>query len=563
MRVLLINGSPKGTNSNTIRLAEAFLDGFLSASCEVTRLQLNQLDIRPCLGCFSCWSKTPGTCCIHDDMERCLTLLIESDLILWSFPLYYYSVPGALKNFIDRQLPMVLPFMDSESENGGHFDRYASETKRHVIISTCGFYRAKGNYDGVLSLFDHMLGEGNYTTLFCGQGELFRVPELSERTNEYLTWVMQAGREYFQGKIHPDTREKLDALLLPRDVFEKLADASWGVSKETGESEEESLIFTRQMAALFTPAALYGRRLVLEMCYTDLGRRYQILLSSEGSEVLTEHFTEYTTKIETPYTVWNDIACGKISGEEALMRHLYRVDGDFDLMLHWDDYFGGASSQSDPANGISRYNPAAANPADRAGGQNPADGRKQAAGLQREHAKTNMNILLIPWIVFWVAAPIDGQIGAYISIAACTAVPLLFFHNRKTVYDALTGVLVTGLSFLLLSGTSARAVLPLSYLCFGIVWSVSCLFRIPLTACYSMNDYNGEKAFGNPLFVRTNRILTLLWGILYLVTPVWTWILMGTRLSSLTGLINSALPALMGLFTAWFQKWYPAKVARG
>ena len=78
-----------------------------------------------------------------------------------------------------------------------------------------------------------------------------------------------------------------------------------------------------------------------------------------------------------------------------------------------------------------------------------------------------------------------------------------------------------------------------------------------------MNDYNGEKAFGNPLFVRTNRILTLLWGILYLVTPVWTWILMGTRLSSLTGLINSALPALMGLFTAWFQKWYPAKVARG
>ena len=174
-----------------------------------------------------------------------------------------------------------------------------------------------------------------------------------------------------------------------------------------------------------------------------------------------------------------------------------------------------------------------------------------------------MNILLIPWIVFWVAAPTDGQIGAYISIAACTAVPLLFFHNRKTVYDALTGALVTGLSFLLLSGTSARAVLPLSYLCFGIVWSVSCLFRIPLTACYSMNDYNGEKAFGNPLFVRTNRILTLLWGILYLVTPVWTWILMGTRLSSLTGLINSALPALMGLFTAWFQKWYPAKVARG
>lgn len=560
MKVLLINGSPKGTNSNTLRLTEAFLEGFLTASCEVTRLQLNQLDIRPCLGCFSCWSKTPGQCCIHDDMAHCLELLIESDVILWSFPLYYYSVPGALKNFIDRQLPMVLPFMDSKSENGGHFGRYTSAAKRHVILSTCGFYRAKGNYDGVLSLFDHMLGEGNYTSLLCGQGELFRVPELSERTDEYLAWVTQAGREFYRGGIHPETREKLDTLLLPRDVFETLADASWGISKETGEAEEESLIFTRQMAALFSPAALCGQqKLVLEMYYTDINRRYQLLLSPEGSQVLTEHFTEYTTKIETPYTVWNDIACGKISGEEALMQHLYSVKGDFNLMLHWDEYFGGASS--------SKNNPENTDEPDNLSGNHPSENRpaadgKQPAGLQRSHT-TNMNILLIPWIAFWVAAPIDGQIGALISIAACIAMPLFFFHNKKTVYDALTGVLVTGLSFLLLLNIQPRLVLPLSYLCFGILWAVSCLLRIPLTAYYSLNGYGGEKALDNPLFMRTNRILTLLWGILYLITPIWTWLLMGTTISSLTGLINSVLPALMGLFTAWFQKWYPANYARG
>ena len=44
--------------------------------------------------------------------------------------------------------------------------------------------------------FDHFLGKGHYTTIFCGQGELFRVKELSKRTDEYLATVKSAGAEY-------------------------------------------------------------------------------------------------------------------------------------------------------------------------------------------------------------------------------------------------------------------------------------------------------------------------------------------------------------------------------
>ena len=78
-----------------------------------------------------------------------------------------------------------------------------------------------------------------------------------------------------------------------------------------------------------------------------------------------------------------------------------------------------------------------------------------------------------------------------------------------------------------------------------------------------MNAYEGEKALSNPLFLKTNRILTLLWGVLYLITPLWTYAILGTDIGSWIGAINSILPLLLGMFTAWFQKWYPAKVARG
>ena len=87
--------------------------------------------------------------------------------------------------------------------------------------------------------------------------------------------------------------------------------------------------------------------------------------------------------------------------------------------------------------------------------------------------------------------------------------------------------------------------------------------EVPLTAHYSKNSYNGDAALRNPIFMRTNRILTAAWGILYLVTPIWTYFIMQTDAASLVGAINSVLPALMGAFTAWFQKWYPRHIARG
>ena len=75
----------------------------------------------------------------------------------------------------------------AETESGGHPSRYDMSGKSTVVISTCGFYTAQGNYDCVTSLYDRLCGKGGYTAIFCGQGELFRVKELSNAlTNIFL-----------------------------------------------------------------------------------------------------------------------------------------------------------------------------------------------------------------------------------------------------------------------------------------------------------------------------------------------------------------------------------------
>ena len=535
MKILLINGSPKGKRSNSLKLAYSFIEGFKNEytdneereSISIDELHVASMNIAACKGCFACWQKTPGICCIKDDMQTVIGKLIEADLILWSFPLYYFNVPGILKNLIDRQLPMSLPFMSSKQDgygSGSHDSRYDMEGKRHVLISTCGFYSADGNYDSVLRMFDHFLGKGNYTTIFCGQGELFRVKELSARTDDYLATVKCAGSEYaMTGTISEETEAILHTLLYPRDVFEKMADASWGISKTTGEKEPDDLVFTRQMAALYKKDAYDGKERVLEIHFTDLDHTYQIRLSKTGSEVFTDGSLSSTTRIDTPFTVWSAISRGEIGGAEALGKQMYTVFGSTS---------GVKKTEKAPQNTI-------------------------------EQKKPSMMTMLIPWITFWIAVSINPEVGAVITLLVIATIPFIMRKHNFVIWDQLSMAAVALLS--VAANITGNGALPtnIGYLIFGLFWLLSCLTKEPLCATYVKYNYGGESAHQNPLFMKTNYILAAAWGVLYVLTAVWTFLLKKAGFGNVLILVNNLIPVLMGLFTAWFQKWYPARMARG
>ncbi len=534
MNILVLNGSPKGERSNTIKLTNAFVEG-LGTDNNVDTAELCKLDIKGCRGCFACWKATPGKCVIKDDMADILARIQAADMVIFSFPLYYFGVPGEMKNMIDRQLPNVLPFMEERSDgvgSGSHPARYDFSKKKYVIISTCGFWSAAGNYDAVLGMFDHICGKSNYETILCGQGELFSIPSLSGRTDEYLGYVREAGREYAAGGISAEIRVKLGELLYPKDVFEEMADASWGINRETGEKVPESLSFTRQMAALYNKNSYDGRDRVLEMCYTDLGETYQIKLGREGSEVITDGSLKYTTRIETPWQVWKDISANKIGGSEALAKHLYSVKGDFQLMIHWEDYFG-------------RHDNSA--------------GRPKTPG--RQLGKPLMAFMIAMWMTLWIAVPINTFIGALITIGVCAAMPIILIKHEITFYDKLTALTVTAAAALALVSGDGYLAADAGYLAFGLMWLISAFTGEPLCAAYVKYNYGGEKALSNPLFVSTNKILAAAWGIMYVILAPAAFIMQSNGLTVPALIVCNAVPVLMGAFTVWFEKWYPAHVA--
>ena len=67
-KVLILNGSPKGENSSTLKATKAFVEGIIEgdSSYEAEYVWISDLNIKPCLGCLSCWGRTPGECVINN-----------------------------------------------------------------------------------------------------------------------------------------------------------------------------------------------------------------------------------------------------------------------------------------------------------------------------------------------------------------------------------------------------------------------------------------------------------------------------------------------------------------
>lgn len=93
-----IFGSP-GKEGRSSTLHDAFLRPF-QKQCTVIKMYVYEMDIQPCTGCGFCADRVD--CIFKDDMIAAYTTLLNADLITVSSPLYFSSLTGSLKCFIDR-----------------------------------------------------------------------------------------------------------------------------------------------------------------------------------------------------------------------------------------------------------------------------------------------------------------------------------------------------------------------------------------------------------------------------------------------------------------------------
>lgn len=100
--VVIISSSPRA-NSNSETLAKEFARGATDAGHKVEFISLRDYNIKYCIGCYAC-HKT-GKCFQNDGMNEIGTKLLNADVLVLATPVYFYSMSGQLKVFIDRLVP--------------------------------------------------------------------------------------------------------------------------------------------------------------------------------------------------------------------------------------------------------------------------------------------------------------------------------------------------------------------------------------------------------------------------------------------------------------------------
>lgn len=104
MRILAINGSPR-KNKNTATLLSKALEGAASQGAETELIHLYDLNYKGCVSCFACKMKNGesyGKCALKDDLPPILEKAANADAIILGSPIYFASITGAMRSFLER-----------------------------------------------------------------------------------------------------------------------------------------------------------------------------------------------------------------------------------------------------------------------------------------------------------------------------------------------------------------------------------------------------------------------------------------------------------------------------
>jgi multimeric flavodoxin WrbA len=112
VKVLAINGSPR-KKWNTATLLEKALEGAASQGAETELIHLYDLDFKGCTSCFACklkGGKSYGKCAMIDGLTPVFEKLTGADAFLLGSPIYFGSVTGEMRSFMERLLFQYLAY---------------------------------------------------------------------------------------------------------------------------------------------------------------------------------------------------------------------------------------------------------------------------------------------------------------------------------------------------------------------------------------------------------------------------------------------------------------------
>lgn len=129
MKLTILNGARPGADP-TNALCDWLADELAAGHNQARVWRLRDEQIAYCLGCFECWTKTPGICRIDDAARAVTASIIRSDVTVYVSPVTFGGYSSELKKALDRSICLVSPFfkrIDGEIHHHPRYDHYPVE----------------------------------------------------------------------------------------------------------------------------------------------------------------------------------------------------------------------------------------------------------------------------------------------------------------------------------------------------------------------------------------------------------------------------------------------------
>ena len=353
MKVFAINSSARtGDVSKTEILLNWLVEGMQDAKADVEVINIHRQKINYCKGCFTCWTKTPGKCVYKDDMTKdLLPKFLECDLFVMATPLFHYTVNAKMKTFIERTLPMAMPFF--KLKNGVTTHPLRDEPPPTVVVSVAGFPE--------MSVFDQLSSYINF--LYKGRliAEVYRTaaevmvgPMATGKLKAIREATIQGGRELVESKgISPET---LGAITQDLTDFKKMAplgNLAWQTCIDEGvtmgQFQKRGMVprpnsidtFMQVMRTGFNASKAVDENYTIQFKFSgEVAGDCHFTIMNEAIDFKAGAAENPGLIIKTPFDVWMDILTLKADGQEMFMNHKYSIEGDFNLLLKMGDTFG-------------------------------------------------------------------------------------------------------------------------------------------------------------------------------------------------------------------------------
>jgi multimeric flavodoxin WrbA len=358
MKVLALNSSARtGGESRTELLLNRLVKGMRQAGATVSVVHLRKKNIKNCIGCYTCMTKTPGQCIHKDDVTlELFPVWLESDIVVYASPLFHYGVNATMKAFIERTFPVHQPFLERHGDIVYHPLRH--KYPAIVLLSVAGFPH-ESVFDQLSSWANHAFGKGGRQSDVRLLAEIYRpaseiMIRYRDKINDILDATEQAGRELAKDmKISPHTMARIKQPLDEPETVVGLANIHWQTCIDEGVTPKQFRLrrivprpdsIDNLLAVLrvgFNPEAAGDVKATLQFEFSgEVQGSCHLVIEDGAIRVMSGTAKDADLTIKSPFEVWADVITGKADGAQMFMEQKYSADGDMDLLMRFSKLFG-------------------------------------------------------------------------------------------------------------------------------------------------------------------------------------------------------------------------------